>query len=185
MSQLTSFSVPWFATTSVLLWNFETCTIQFLLPSGCSLRVRSRSTKMCGPMFAQCVAQTIVSSLGNPPFENFKDMASNIFRFGRLATLYGQVGCKCTLRNHVDNKLGFRKYFTAFCVWWWGQRSLRPLPIVFVIPRANCREKNCRANKGRRFEVVTGDAAPATAKHEHVYLRVCEYATCDNPSTEY
>ena len=86
--------------------------------------------------------------------------------------------CECMRRNRVENKL--RNDLTLLLVGCWVLRSWRPVAIAFVMSRTRYCEKKWRTSKGGRvglgagpFEASTGDAAPATATYEHVYLRVC------------
>ena len=87
--------------------------------------------------------------------------------------------CECMRRNCVENKL--RNDLTLLLDGGWVLRSWRPLAIALVMSRESYCEKKCRTSKGGGaglgagpFEALTGDAAPATAKYEHVYLRVWE-----------
>jgi hypothetical protein len=96
------------------------------------------------------------------------------FLFGR--TLWTRA-CECMRRNRVENKL--RNDLILLLVGCWVLRSCRPVAIALVMSRARYCEKKWRTSKAGRvelgvgpFEASTGDAAPATATYEHVYLRV-------------
>ena len=96
------------------------------------------------------------------------------FLFGRA--LWTRA-CECMRRNRVQNKL--RNDSSLLLVGCWVLRSWRPVAIVLVMSRARFCEKKRRTSKAGRvelgvgpFEASTGDAAPATATYEHVYLRV-------------
>ena len=87
--------------------------------------------------------------------------------------------CECMRRNRVENK--FRHDLTLLLVGGWVLRSWRPVAIALVMSRESYCEKKWSTSKGGRvglgagpFEASTGDAAPATAKYEHVDLRVWE-----------
>ena len=98
------------------------------------------------------------------------------FVFGRASWTRA---CECMRRNRVENKL--RNDLTLLLVGGSVLRSWRPLAIALLITRESYCERKWRTSKGGGmglgagpFEALTGDAAPATAKYEHVYLRVWE-----------
>jgi len=91
-------------------------------------------------------------------------------------------------RNRVENKL--RNDLTLLLVGGSVLRSWRPLAIALLITRESYCERKWRTSKGGGmglgagpFEALTGDAAPATARHESLHSRVWWNTEVDKPAS--